>query len=44
MNNALAISIAATVFSPKIALLMVLSEIPFGTSLGLVTYFQKYIK
>lgn len=44
MNNALAISIAAAFFSPKIALLMVLSEIPFGTTLGIFKYMQKYLR
>jgi bile acid:Na+ symporter, BASS family len=44
MNNALAISIAAAFFSPKIALLMVLSEIPFGTTLGIFKYLQKYLR
>jgi hypothetical protein len=43
MNNALAISIAVTFFNPKIALLMVLSEIPFGTTLGIFRYLQKYL-
>lgn len=41
MNNALAIGLAATFFTPHIALLMVLSEIPWTTTLGIFKYITK---
>jgi len=43
MNNALAVGIAITFFSPKIALLMVLSEIPYATTQGFFKYVTKYL-
>lgn len=44
MNNALGIGIAVTFFNPKIALIMVLSSIPWGTTLGIFKYFLKFLK
>lgn len=43
MNNALAAGIAVTFFSPQIALLMVLSEVPWATTLGLFKYMTKHL-
>ncbi|HSW87808.1 MAG TPA: bile acid:sodium symporter [Candidatus Saccharimonadales bacterium] len=43
MNNALAIGLAATFFSPKIALLMVLSEVPWAMTQGIFKYVTKQL-
>lgn len=43
MNNTVTIAMALTFFGPKIALLMVLSEVPWGTTLGLFKYLLKYL-
>lgn len=42
MNNALAIVIALQFFSPQVALIMVISEIPWGTTLGIFKYFLRF--
>ncbi len=44
MNNGLALGLAITFFSPKIILLMILSEITWNTTLGPFKYFTKYLK
>lgn len=44
LNTALAIGLAITYFDPKIALLIALSEIPWGTTLGLFKFALKYTK
>jgi predicted Na+-dependent transporter len=44
MNNGLALGIAVSFFSPQVALLIVLSEIPWGTTLSLFKYFLKHLK
>lgn len=44
MNNTPTIAIALAFFSPKVALLMVLSEIPWGTTLGIFKWLLKYLK
>ncbi len=42
MNNALAIGIAVAFFSPRIALFMVLSEIPWSSSPGILKLFTDF--
>lgn len=44
MNNSLALGLALAFFPPKIALIMVLSEIPWNTTLGPFNYFLKKLK
>ncbi len=44
MNNSLALGLAIAFFPPKIVLLMVLSEIPWNTTLGPFNYFLKKFK
>lgn len=44
MNNMLALGLAIAFFPPKIALIIVLSEIPWSTTLGPFKYFLKYLK
>lgn len=44
MNNSLALGLALAFFTPKIALLIVLSEIPWSTALGPFNYFLKKFK
>lgn len=41
MNNSLALGLALAFFTPKIALIMMLSEIPWNTTLGPFNYFLK---
>jgi len=43
MNNGLAIGLAATFFSPKIALFIVLSEVPWTTTQGIFKYIIKHL-
>jgi bile acid:Na+ symporter, BASS family len=44
MNNALAIVLALQFFGPQVALLTVLSEIPWGTTLGIFKYMLRFAK
>jgi len=44
MNNGIAIGLAYTFFTPQIILLMVLSEVPWSTTLGPFKYLLKHLK